>query len=247
MDIQFTKDKKPVVCHDNNLKRLCGIDNEISSINYSDLPPLQAEIEIHFSSLKYKATSTDSLQIPLLEDLMKEFPQTPFNMELKQNDQDLKVEVLKLIRKYKREKITIWGSVDEAHCLTCKGMAPDVPTFTPASVVAKILGCFFTGFLPFYDVPYDTFQFPFVNQDYIDYKGKYGGNSLYSKLYIKVLQLYNILGIIIFFHLRKRGIYVFYYSINTPEDMDTCLGKYIDGIITDSPSVLVEHINKKDY
>ena len=177
---------------------------------------------------------------------MEAFPNVPFNMELKQNNQDIKVEVLKLIRKYNRESITIWGSVKESHCLVCKAMAPDIPTFAPISVVQNILFYFLIGFLPFYNIPYDTFQFPLVNQDYINYKHKYEGKSLYMWVYIKVLQLYNFLGLLIFFHLRKRGIYVFYYSINEPDDIDKCMGKYVDGIITDSPTVLINHISKKD-
>mmetsp|Transcript_5168 Transcript_5168/g.5929 ORF Transcript_5168/g.5929 Transcript_5168/m.5929 type:complete len:179 (+) Transcript_5168:463-999(+) len=177
---------------------------------------------------------------------MVEFPDIPFNMELKNHTQDIKVEVLKLIRKYNRAQLTIWGSVKEDHCLACKAMAPDIPTFTPIASVQKILLYLFTGFLPFYNIPYDTFQFPFVNEDYINYKYKYDGTGWYTQFYIKVLKLYNLLGLVIFFHLRRRGIYVFYYSINQTKDIDTCMAKYVDGIITDSPTVLVNHIAKKD-
>ncbi|CAI2374041.1 unnamed protein product [Moneuplotes crassus] len=246
MDIRLTKDKRPVVCHDENLQRLCGIDKKVQDFTYSQLPKLQEKVEIHFSSLTYQTTEEDDRQIPLLEDVMKAFPNTPFNMELKVNDQELKVEVLKLIRKYKREQLTIWGSVDEQHCLTCRAMAPEIPTFTPAAVVKKIFFYFFLGFLPFYNIPYDTFQFPFPNQEYINYTKKYVGTSLYHKLYLLILQIYNALGLFIFFHLRRRGIYVFYYSLNEVQDMDTATGKYVDGIITDSPSVLVDYANKKD-
>lgn len=40
LDICLTKDKKIVVCHDPNLKRLCGVDREVNSFNYDELPPL---------------------------------------------------------------------------------------------------------------------------------------------------------------------------------------------------------------
>lgn len=40
LDVCLTKDKQIVVCHDPNLLRLCGVDREVSSYNYEDLPPL---------------------------------------------------------------------------------------------------------------------------------------------------------------------------------------------------------------
>lgn len=245
MDIQITKDKMAVVCHDNNLKRLCGVDSDISSLTYSELPPIQSKVDLHFSEDQYHTTDNDDRKIPLLEDLMKEFPDVPFNMELKQRDDELKREVLRLIRKYKRESITIWGSIDENHCLQMKRMAPEVPTFTPVQTVARLSLFFLIGYLPFYRIPYDTFQFPYVNSDYISFKHKYSGATLGVKLNILLLKVFNFFAWLIFYHLRQRRIYVFYYTVNNVDDFTTAMGKGIDGIITDSPGLLVNHIHKK--
>lgn len=185
--------------------------------------------------------------IPLLEDVMEALPGVPFNMELKNDDQELKVEVLRLIRKYKRESLTIWGSVKEQHSLIMKAMAPDVPGFTPIKCAKRIGYLFLIGFLPFYKIPYDTFQFPYINEDFLNYEYKYNEGSPFDVWFnIKCYQFYYICGTLIFWHLRRRNINVFFYSINNEKDMDIALGKSIDGIISDTPQLLVNHILKKE-
>lgn len=242
MDIHFTKDKRPVVCHDNNLMRLCGVDKNISDLNFNELPPLQSTIDLHFSSKQYTATESDDRKIPLLEDLMKEFPDTPFNMELKRTDQELKTEVLKLLRKYKRESYTIWGNVEEDHCNYMIRMAPDIATFTPRQVVMRLMIYFLIGYLPFYYIPYDTLQLPFYNPEYIEYRYKYSGNTLNVKIQLLALRLFNCLSRIILHHIRKRRIYVFFYTINSPEFIDEAIIKGVDGIISDAPEMLVNYV-----
>ena len=79
------------------------------------MPKIQDHVDLHFATFQYHTTENDDKTIPILEDVMKACPDVPFNMELKRNDDELKTEVLKLIRKYKRESITIWGSVNEEH------------------------------------------------------------------------------------------------------------------------------------
>ncbi|CAB0015664.1 unnamed protein product [Nesidiocoris tenuis] len=48
LDCQLTKDRKVVVCHDNNLMRAAGINRNISDLDYKDLPPLKSRIPVDF-------------------------------------------------------------------------------------------------------------------------------------------------------------------------------------------------------
>lgn len=245
MDIHITKDGIPVVCHDRNLMRLCGVDKNVDSFNYNELPPLQSKVGLHYSANVYEAKPEEDLKIPRLEDVMKEFADTPFNMELKMNDQALKVEVLKLIRKYKREQITIWGSINQEHMDSMIRMAPDIPTFTPVATIAKIFIFFVIGYLPFYNIPYDTFQFPYVNADYVHDVMTGDGSNLKKKIKISALRIYNTFNKFIFYHLRQRRIFVFFYNINDEAGFDEVCEKGIDGIITDTPRALIEYVSKK--
>lgn len=45
LDVCITKDKKMVVNHDVSLKRTCGVDKDITELNYDELPRLLEEYE----------------------------------------------------------------------------------------------------------------------------------------------------------------------------------------------------------
>ncbi len=64
-DVQQTKDKKLVVCHDFNLKRLGEIDVDIDKISLDELK------EIKIKNLEISGEKTG--HIPTLEDFLKEF------------------------------------------------------------------------------------------------------------------------------------------------------------------------------
>lgn len=49
MDVRITKDKQLIVCHDANLKRLCGVNKNVSDFNFKDLPKFQKAMPMHFS------------------------------------------------------------------------------------------------------------------------------------------------------------------------------------------------------
>ena len=38
MDVRLTKDNKLIVCHDENLDRLCGDKRNVCDVNFSELP-----------------------------------------------------------------------------------------------------------------------------------------------------------------------------------------------------------------
>lgn len=78
--------------------RLCGVDKSVTELNFSELPPLQETIHLHFSDEVLTLTKDDDRAIPLLEDVMKALPDVPFNMELKNTTDELKDKVLRLIK-----------------------------------------------------------------------------------------------------------------------------------------------------
>jgi glycerophosphoryl diester phosphodiesterase len=64
-DVQQTKDKKLVICHDFNLKRLGGIDVDIDKISLNELKKIK---------IKNKKISEEKTElIPTLEEFLKEF------------------------------------------------------------------------------------------------------------------------------------------------------------------------------
>ncbi|WP_281628442.1 glycerophosphodiester phosphodiesterase family protein [Traorella massiliensis] len=71
LDVQLTKDKEVVICHDFNLKRACGIDKEIDACTYEEL--------CQYSLFKTEYT------IPRLKDVLDLIDhQVPIIIEIKQ-------------------------------------------------------------------------------------------------------------------------------------------------------------------
>ena len=81
-DVQLTKDKIPVVIHDNNLIRTTGIQGVISKKKYSELKSLNAKNNFTNLSGEYN--------IPRLDELLNKYKnKANLHLELKSRDQDL--------------------------------------------------------------------------------------------------------------------------------------------------------------
>lgn len=94
LDVQLTKDKEIVVCHDANLKRVAGVDKNIYDLSYEEL-----------SQINIKNNNDDTnVKIPLLSDVFRWglFNNVSFNVELKPYDDDLTLvkKVIELVKKY---------------------------------------------------------------------------------------------------------------------------------------------------
>lgn len=58
MDICETKDKVLVVHHDKTLNRICGLNAQISELDYKNLPKVQPEVQLHFTEQIAKIKSS---------------------------------------------------------------------------------------------------------------------------------------------------------------------------------------------
>ena len=147
------------------------MDKLISELNYEDLPPHLDELEIHFSSQNYKVKVTDEKKFPKVEEVFQEMKGMPINMELKDDSVDLRHKVAEMIKKYKREDITIWGNAhyhDEM-----KEEYPNIPTWASENNVRKTLYSYISLWLPFKELKFDTIQMPYINEELCRYYMKY--------------------------------------------------------------------------
>lgn len=111
LDVQLTKDLVPVVFHDSNLKRICGIDKKVSDCNL-----------VEFQKLTGSSTLSEVLQAAEL---------TPyFNVEVKSisflND-SLTLAVIKVIKQLGAEQRVFVSSFNPWCLLTFKRLLPQVP------------------------------------------------------------------------------------------------------------------------
>ncbi len=89
LDLHLTKDNKVVVFHDDNLKRMTGIDKKINDVNYDEIK------NVNLLNTKYK--------IPLFSDVIKFVNgKVPLIIELKTDNRvgKLEKEVVKILDNY---------------------------------------------------------------------------------------------------------------------------------------------------
>jgi len=144
LDVQLSNDGQVIVFHDNDLKRVCGIDEKVNSKDRSEL-----------SALKLFETQDT---IPLFSDVLEVLDDTPVIVELKSAGPDnvkLCEETLKILRK--QGKNWCIESFDPRICAWFRKNAPDVlrgqlsnppKDMTGISAVSKImLGYLLTNFI----------------------------------------------------------------------------------------------------
>lgn len=68
LDVHLTRDKKVIVYHDSNLKRLTGIDREIKDLNYSEIKRITIKTGEHIPTLNEVLKLVDG-KVPLLIEL----------------------------------------------------------------------------------------------------------------------------------------------------------------------------------
>ncbi|KAJ3290700.1 Lysophospholipase D gdpd1 [Rhizoclosmatium sp. JEL0117] len=129
MDIYMTKDGQCVVFHDSDLGRLCGLPGKkISDFEYRDLPPLLVPSALR--SIESELNSdADARRIPLFEQVLKEFPTYPMQVDVKEGSEEMVIKVGNLIKSYKKESTTVWGSFRHPQNQHCTKHHPSIPLF----------------------------------------------------------------------------------------------------------------------
>lgn len=138
LDVQLTRDEKVVICHDNNLLKLCNINVNINDLDYNDLPPLVSKLN--------QESTNDNSRIPLLNDLFTEFPRYPMQIDVKNGPELLIIKTGLLIKQFKRENLTVWGSFrTDINNMCFKHFGNQIPLFYPISNALFSLACWSVG------------------------------------------------------------------------------------------------------
>jgi glycerophosphoryl diester phosphodiesterase len=241
LDVHITKDKKVVVFHDSNLKRVTGVDKHIRDMNYIDLPTrFVSPLEIPFIPGTYIETSKFNCQIPLLEDVFREFPETPVNIDLKDRIgfEDLLTETHKVIKKYKREKLVVWGSFNNQSTSRMYQKDSSIPLCCSFQQVVIITLSFYIGLLPYLPIKESFFEIPLYSV--LPWPGAHTGHIILGKIIFGLLgskRLYR--------HLNRRGITVYSWVQNTDEDFRFCYKEcQVNAMMTDSPTKMTNFLNQ---
>ena len=110
LDVQLTKDGQVVIFHDNVVDLVTGRTDgkRIGDFLYNDLPRLVIPSDL--MDKEQVVNDPDSTRIPLLKELLDEFPLYPMQIDVKNGPEKLVIKVGNLMREYKRQNQTVWGS-----------------------------------------------------------------------------------------------------------------------------------------
>ncbi|KTF85550.1 hypothetical protein cypCar_00019172 [Cyprinus carpio] len=153
LDCHLTKDGHVVVSHDENLLRQTGQDLNISSLNLEELPPYNETLEVTFKTGHFSTGSDRNLA--LLEDVFRKFPH---------------IAISDLVKKYNREAISVWASVDSTIMENCCKTNSSMPYMFTVKRGLMLLLLYYTGLLPFVPLGESFLQFylpQIINREYI--------------------------------------------------------------------------------
>lgn len=237
LDCHLTHDGHVVVSHDENLLRQTGHDVTISSLNVQDLPLYKERLEVTFKAGHY-SSGTDR-EFALLEDLFRKFPEIPVSIEIKENNSRLIEKVSDLVKRYNREDITVWASVNSSIMKKCRRVNDSMPYSFSMNRGVLLLLLFYSGLLPFVPLGESLLQFYLprvINRTFIPEK-RILRNSLLVSLLEKVTMRRSL-----FKHLAARGIQVHLFVCNEDEDIKAAFEVGATGVMTDYPSLLTSYI-----
>uniref|UniRef100_A0A8C0VYG3 Lysophospholipase D GDPD3 n=1 Tax=Castor canadensis TaxID=51338 RepID=A0A8C0VYG3_CASCN len=239
LDCQLTRDGVVVVSHDENLSRQSGLNRNIGSLNFEELPLYKEELEIYFSPGHF-AHGSDRHMVRL-EDVFQRFPRTPMSVEIKEKNEELIQKVASLVRRFDRNKITIWASEKSSIMRKCKAANPEMPvSFTIGRTVWMLL-LYYLGLLPFISISekfFLCFLPTIINRTYFPFSSP-GMNKLAAVFSKWVIMRKSLIR-----HLEERGVQVVFWCLNEESDFEVALSLGATGVMTDYPTALRQYLDQ---
>lgn len=200
-DVHYTIDNELVAFHDDNLRRTLGLHGNIASLTKAD---------------RAVKLLNDTYQVPLLSDLLEQFPDVYFNIDAK--SRAAIGPLVKVITRQHAEHRVCLASFSSSNIQALRHLLPNVPTIATRyeasslrliSPVAKLMGSS-TRYL---EIPEHLFH---------------------EQRFVRILNHKFIS------KLHANGHKVFIWTVNDSADMHRLLDMGVDGLFTDKLRILKE-------
>nr|XP_014719453.2 lysophospholipase D GDPD3 isoform X2 [Equus asinus] len=229
LDCQLTRDGVVVVSHDENLSRQSGVNRDVGSLDFEELPLYKEELEVYFSPGHF-AHGSDR-HMTCLEDVFQRFPRMPMSLE-----------IAGLVRRFDRCEITIWASEKSSIMKKCRAANPEMPFSFTISRGFRLLLLYYLGLLPFIPIP-ERFLICFlptiINRTYFPFSSP-GLNQLAA-----VLSKWFIMRKSLIQHLEQRGVQVIFWCLNEESDFEVAFSLGATGVMTDYPTALRRYLDNQ--
>jgi glycerophosphoryl diester phosphodiesterase len=235
LDVHATKDRIVVVCHDETVDRTTNHHGEIASLTLGELrdmdnaywwiageavsPGRDDSAYVH----RGKAPGDRGFAVATLEEVIRAFPGVLFNLDIKRTAPEVEPYEQLLydeLRRLERTDSVIVASFSDDAIGAFRRVAPDVATSAATEETAAF---YFSIHAPGEAVvpPAVAFQVP----------ATYGDVTVVDDTFVTEAHRY--------------GIAVHVWTINDVPEMDRLVDLGVDGIVSDTPTVLVERLKER--
>ena len=218
-DVHMTADEEVVVFHDERLERTTNGRGFIRDSSWFDVKTLDAGYRFSPNDDGAYPFRSCGHHIPRFEDVLTQFPDAKFNVDLKARDPRLVTEVAKIIKSMAAEsRVCVGSKYDEIGEYLVDAL-PESVHFYPKQALMECMGAIMGGLRPA-DSPYTILDIPF----------RYQGLELVSP---DMLDLTN-----------AAGLWVNVWTVDEEPEMLRLVKMGVGGIMTDRPDRLTAVLNR---
>ena len=235
LDVHATKDRALVVCHDETVDRTTNRRGEIAQMTLSEIRELDnaywwipgEAVTVGRPDAEYpwrgRAPADRRFGVATLEEVAIAVPGLPLNLDIKRTAPDVEPYEELLANELRRLEITddvVVASFSDVAIASFRAVAPDVLTSAATDETAAFFYAVHGGTeIPALDVC--AFQVP----------ATFGEITVVDEAFITAA--------------HRAGIAVHVWTINERDEMERLVDLGVDGIISDTPSVLVDLLNER--
>jgi len=209
-DVHLTNDNQFVVIHDDRLERLSDGGGRVSDYTLAALQQFDAAYHFTLDGGKRFPYRGSGITFLSLDELLEEFPEQRFNIDLKIKNPDLVDNYAAIIRKHHAETRVLTASEHRINLMKMRSQIPEMATSFSMGEVIAFFALFKTGFL-FCKKSFvgDALQIP----EFI------GPSRIVTPSFVR--------------EAHERMIRVHVWTVNEEHDMRRLLDAGVDGIFTD--------------
>ena len=212
IDVWSTADDVLVLMHDDTVDRTTDGMGAVRNFTYSEISELDAGYMFTLDEGKTFPFRDQGVVVPTLAEVLAEFSDKLFSIEIKQQSPSIVDDVIELIDTYDMRDQVVIGAFEDEVLLEVREAAPDILT------TFGVLEGMTLYFLP-----------DFQEADYVPPTYYFAAPLEYEGLTLDASKVEKC---------HRLGITLHVWTINEVEEMQTVIDWGVDGIITDVPSTL---------
>lgn len=210
LDVHGTADGEIVVMHDPTLERTTDGAGAVSTLPFAEVARFDAGFHFTADGGRTFPFRGQGVRVPRLGELLREFPDVPLNIEIKQESPAIVTAVAALLR---AARATVVLAAEHDVIMTAiRRVAPEIPTSLAAGEVAAFIGALQQGTAPTLPVGAVALQIP----------PSFGRIELVTRETVAAA--------------HAVGAEVHVWTINETDEMRRLLALGCDGIISDFPA-----------